>query len=53
MAKRRKIGIDPRDETSSALTCINDLSNDNLVLIATFLPKTSRAILAVALTEDR
>lgn len=44
-AKRRKIVVYP-----NTIASINDLSNDNLATIADFLPKTSRALLAVALT---
>ncbi|KAL7529492.1 hypothetical protein ACHAXR_005932 [Thalassiosira sp. AJA248-18] len=42
--KRRKT-VDP-----NTIASINHLSNDNLATIASFLPKTSRALLAVALT---
>ena len=39
-----------RQRTAPPVTSINNLSTDNLELVAEFLPKTSRALFAVALT---
>ncbi|KAL7538368.1 hypothetical protein ACHAXR_008511 [Thalassiosira sp. AJA248-18] len=43
-------GREKRRRTASASASINDLTDDNFGAIADFLPKTSRALLAVALT---
>jgi len=45
--KRRKQCIDPSD---CSIISINNLTEDNLIAISKYLPKTSRALFAVALT---
>lgn len=51
-SKRRRTSSPTASPNDSIIQSIVDLPNDQLVAIAEYLPKTSRALFAVALTAD-